>query len=162
MNKRQAQRLLNVARALRESPKPEAFNMNCYIHNDDTIDIVDGINTRWNNTTMNMEYVFNGVVIDTKEWCGTPACALGHYAARPDLQRLLFVGGSKRNPKLKLVASPKQDRQFSDIKVCQHFGITEDQANELFDHDGCGGAETAIEAAQYIERFVNQHYGTLT
>lgn len=51
------QRLLNVAKALRESPKPEAFDMEWFTYGE-----------------------------DQRFPCGTPMCALGHYGARSDLQ----------------------------------------------------------------------------
>ena len=57
------QRLLNVVRALRESPKPKAFSMDWYGY---------GPNEAFP--------------------CGTPQCALGHYAAREDLQDFLRLG----------------------------------------------------------------------
>lgn len=52
-----AQRLLNVAKALRESTVPHAFDMSWYTH---------GLQGAYP--------------------CGTPMCALGHYGAREDLQ----------------------------------------------------------------------------
>lgn len=59
MNAVQRKRLLNVARALRETPDPSAFEMRWYCHDD----------------------------ASSTASCGTPACAAGNYAARRDLQR---------------------------------------------------------------------------
>jgi len=42
----------------------------------------------------------------------------------------------------------------SDSEILEHFGITFDEANELFNWDGCGNAKTPLEAAAYIEGFV--------
>lgn len=113
------ERLLNVSRALRESPAPEHFNMSIYVHE-----------------------------------CGTPACALGHYGLRQDLQSLLVYAPDKPYGKDLRSAETRQLVSYQDYEVLEHFGITYDQSEELFDSDGCGNAQTAIEAAQYLEEFV--------
>jgi hypothetical protein len=59
---------------------------------------------------------------------------------------------------------------YAGEEVCEHFEITVEQATELFsdgedDPDysehyipvGCGNPKNAIEAAEYIERFVAEH-----
>lgn len=123
MNK---ERLLNVAKALRESPNPETFSME-FFHR-----------------------------------CGTPACALGHYAARADLQSTFEL---REGFGFQLAGKPAADTlMFDGEEICEHFGITQEDAYRLFrdsDDDGdreipcgCGGAQTAIEAAEWIERFV--------
>lgn len=118
MNK---ERLLNVAKALRESPAPDKFDMDMELH----------------------------------EYCGTPACAWGHYAARKDLQDVWVV---KRRPTSKyfevLFADSGHPADYCGESVIDHFGITWGDHTDLFDPGGCGGAETPIEAAEYIERFV--------
>lgn len=133
MNK---ERLLNVAKALRESPNPAEFSMGTY------------------------------------QSCGTPACALGHYAARQDLQDDFELGE-------KFGIAPRGARSAYDIRgdtltycgreVCSHFGITEGQATQLFadgdpDEDegsgipvGCGNPINAVAAAEYIEHFVERY-----
>lgn len=117
MNK---QRLLNVARALRESPNPDKFDMKLIQHS-----------------------------------CGTPACALGHYVARTDLQSAFLpppIGARYRiNDVNGLMLYP-----FGPL-VLGHFGLSETELEELFDEEGCGGAKTAVEAAEYIEKFVNEN-----
>src|SRR6187551_2522759 len=50
----QYKRLMNVAKALRESPNAGRFDMGCYIHSGSEEE-------------------------GEKNWCGSPACALGHY-----------------------------------------------------------------------------------
>jgi hypothetical protein len=107
-------RLLNVARCLRESPNPEQFTMDNY-----------GAD------------------------CGTPFCAIGHYAARSDLQ------DSFRLSEDGYLETARGAATFYDESVVlDHFGISMDHAERLFGPGGCGHAKTAEEAAQYIERFV--------
>ena len=122
-------RLLNVARALRESPNPEKFSMDVYAHP-----------------------------------CGTPACAFGHYAARPDLQSAFRLEDGTP------VSAEGICRMYYLEDVLDHFGITIEDARELFSGGGdpfevedeyrkcgCGGAKTAIEAAEFVERWVEAH-----
>jgi hypothetical protein len=110
------ERLLNVAKALRESPKPKAFYMGSYARS-----------------------------------CGTPACAFGHYAARPDLQSAFTLEGG--HP-----IDFAGHEVFHDSGLsAHHFGLERRQLCELFDDGGCGGARTAIQAAEYIETFVARH-----
>lgn len=136
MNKRQAGRLLNIALALREYAHPERFDMGCYVHTEDNIEDQERLH-----------------------WCGTPGCALGTYASRGDLQRILRVvmftrEDGKKSPAMVLASKPKELADFSDNEVLDHFGITDAESRELFNYDGCGSAETPIEAATYIEEFV--------
>lgn len=116
MNK---ERLLNVAKALRESPNPERFSMRLYAHA-----------------------------------CDTPACALGHYA-HSDLQDEFALGDDD------FVYHQPTGRQVNayDREVLEHFdfGYSEDGeelSRELFSSHGCGGARTALKAAEFIERWV--------
>jgi hypothetical protein len=124
-----AERLLNVARALREAPDNGNFTMEFYC--------------------------WSGKEFD----CGTPACAIGHYAARQDLQKLFFIANGQM-----MVHYPNGDWPImvdsdKSIVPLQHFGITYEEWDELFDVDGCGNAATAIEAAEYIEQFVAKKFG---
>ena len=134
MNK---QRLLNVAKALRESPNPGAFTMMAF------------------------------------QECGTPACALGHYAARTDLQDAFELGevwGIVPRGKRDEYGNLSTTLCYAGEEVCAHFDISEGQATQLFsdgenDPDdseryipvGCGNPRNAIEAAEYIERFVERN-----
>jgi hypothetical protein len=118
-------RLLNVARALRETKPGSAghfnFDMAFYVHS-----------------------------------CGTPACALCHYAARRDLQDRFRIDN---------------DRDFADVvnaddgrlmlpgDIAGHFEISVDEVGELFEVDGCDDAQTPVEAAEYIEAFVARAEG---
>lgn len=124
MNKRQANRVLNVAVSLRESPEPNGFTMRRYINP-----------------------------------CGTPACAFGHYASRTDLQKLVVFGDNKLDifysDKIKATSNTCYNRaDFDDDLVQEHFGITLDESTELFGTVGCGRAKTTLQAANYIEGFL--------
>lgn len=92
--------------------------------------------------------------------CGSPGCVLGHYAARPDLQSLLTF--DKIN-QLTFVGFEDVDSSahhswpdYDHIMVRRHFGITAEQAWELFSANGCGNARSPTEAADYIEAFVRR------
>lgn len=114
------ERLLNVAKALRESENPKQFSMRREMND-----------------------------------CGTPACAWGHYCARDDLQRTFTMDRDGY-----AYTADAGGFTYQHALVREHFGITEDQAVELFSQDGCGDAKTAIAAAEYIERFVAEHGAT--
>lgn len=87
--------------------------------------------------------------------CGTPCCALGHYAARKDLQRVFRLSRVKGNW-LGLVGK-REGIGIDAPEVHKHFGIDYEQADELFGCHGCGCAQTPIDAAEYIEQFVENH-----
>jgi hypothetical protein len=133
MNK---ERLLNVAKALRESPKPERFDMDGYMHP-----------------------------------CGTPSCAFGHYAVRADLQDVFTGRAAPEIWKGVDVIGGDADISYVDETVLEHFDITEAQADRLFASKDMAeeyveegradpeaflalSANTAIAAAEWIERFV--------
>jgi len=107
-------RLFNVARALREAPRPDRFNMES----------------------------FGG-------FCGTPHCAIGHYAARQDLQKTFRLGLLTGDLKTHTGFT-----SYSGSAICAHFQISKQEAAELFGPHGCGAAETPEQAATYIETFV--------
>lgn len=120
MDKIQKKRLLNVARALRESKVPKDFSMACFVND-----------------------------------CGTPACALGHYASRRDLQRefdLTDTGAVCNSDGLKVRVGSLILDWLGD--ALPHFGLSPRETSELFTGDGCGNAKTVKQAARYIERFV--------
>lgn len=78
--------------------------------------------------------------------CGTPHCALGHYAVRRDLQTTFSLNliGNLR--------SQGQRWRWEDI-IC-HFGISDGEASSLFGTFGCGDAQNPKEAVRFIEDFV--------
>jgi hypothetical protein len=84
--------------------------------------------------------------------CGTPACALGHWAAaNPRRWRTDEEIGMFRWVYLRANSS---DEPLEDAG--QEFGISPGEASELFDHDGCGAARTGKQAAKYIRKFVER------
>lgn len=83
--------------------------------------------------------------------CGTPACALGHYAARDDLQHVFRL---RKSGWLGLQGKRSGDIGIDSPAVQEHFGIDFDEADELFGYCGCDGARHPEEAARYIESFV--------
>lgn len=86
--------------------------------------------------------------------CGTPACALGHFAARRDLQRpfKILPNGS---PGPKAEARYRGDWNLLG-EAGAYFGLDQDQMYELFNIDGCNYAKTPAQAARYIERFIKR------
>lgn len=79
--------------------------------------------------------------------CGTPACALGHYAVlNPRRWHLVFRAPSRINSE---ICSPRNDAK-------DEFDITGDEYWQLFSSYGCDGAATAKQAAAYIRNFVKQ------
>ncbi len=110
------ERLLNVAKALRESKRPEEFTMGQFVRE-----------------------------------CGSPACALGHYAERTDLQSAFVL---KLDPMWgwDVYTSPGSELSFRHIMP--HFDISEAETEELFGIHGCDDAQSPNAAARYIEAFV--------
>lgn len=121
-----AERLLNVAKALRESPNPENFDM----------------------------------VVVVEESCGTPGCAFGHYAARADLQDAFRVEQRRELGGFAVIkAVDGMYCPYDHPVVAEHFGLSKMDLEELFCGAGCGDAQTPIEAAEYIEKFVRERQG---
>lgn len=99
--------------------------------------------------------------------CGTPACVLGHYAARRDLQKTfkfipdpLCAQFAARRPRASDQGALRRNDErmisFGDPAVQRHFGLSQSQCAELFSDVGCGGAETGKQAAKYIRNFVRR------
>lgn len=131
------QRLLNVVKALRESRRPKSFCMWGFSYSK---------NAR---NPMNR----------TKHPCGTPMCALGHYAAREDLQDafkidpetgITYVVGVSRDD-LMLAANIFEVAQ-------KHFGISVRETDRLFSSAGCGGATSKTAAARFIRDFAEKKW----
>ncbi len=87
--------------------------------------------------------------------CGTPACALGHYIARKDLQKT-FVRSYDVSDGIYGFCTLNDSALLAfDYDVVQkHFGIDEDEAHDLFGMYGCNSAGDAVTAADFIEQFV--------
>jgi hypothetical protein len=95
--------------------------------------------------------------------CNTPSCVFGHYCARRDLQGEFAL--SPTGWPEQLVDGYGFSAHHETRAVREHFGITRDQAAELFgtweeDDDepqGCGAATTPAEAIAYIRSFIDRH-----
>ena len=90
------------------------------------------------------------------ETCSTPACLLGHYANRRDVQRcfLLLKDGS-----VKTQGKGMRAKGRTIDNAAKHFGITYDQSMAMFgggDDPGDNKAKTPAGAAQYVERFIKR------
>lgn len=82
--------------------------------------------------------------------CGTPACAMGHYAARTDLQR-----GFKLDSDGDVATTGHLKGYRVDFAMRMHFGIDVNQHEKLFGHDGCNRAKRPKAAASYIRKFAS-------
>ena len=128
MKKLHKKRLLNVAKACRETKYAKIFAMDAF------------------------GYAGKG--------CGTPACALGNYAFRRDLQRSYKLDGNdiQTNDCASVFNYGDEFYEHGGFEAWgemkQHFGLTQTEMDELFSAHGCGGAKTNIAAAEYIENFV--------
>lgn len=86
--------------------------------------------------------------------CGTPACALGHYAhATPERWKIVKYSATDYeyydDPKLRHESS---GNVFYDAK--KEFCLSDREADRLFDSEGCGEALNGKEAAAFIRKFV--------
>lgn len=81
---------------------------------------------------------------------GRPCDALAHYASRSDLQSDFKLS---RFLNRVYTASGRRVHWFSP-EVLEHFGVTRDEAEDLFSGDGCSEAQLPEDAAKYFERFV--------
>lgn len=131
------ERLLNVVRALHEDPDPENFTM--------AREVWGGMRSRFG----------------ARPECGTPGCAFGHYAARRDLQDAFAIdrqgafGASIRE--VTFGGEFGRGVYYCSDSVARHFGLSEGEIDDLFGPDGCGGAKTSVDAADYIENWVKEH-----
>ena len=90
---------------------------------------------------------------DMNSWgsyCGTPACALGHYAARTDLQNVIKLGGG-----LLRTACGAFSPDIGDT-IREHFGITDSEFGALFGTFGCGEAHRdRAKAIAWLKDFID-------
>ena len=100
-----------------------------------------------------------GYAAESGNTCGTPSCALGHFAARRDLQSLLRLdinGDLWFTRKTKGELAPRA-ASFSSDRITKYFGFEDWEESELlFSSTGCGNATTPGMAALFIERFCNR------
>lgn len=128
MNSIHAQRLLNVARACRETSAPQGFSMQRY---------------------------GNGPAGSIHRDCGTPACAMGNYAFRTDLQDVFTLDLDNAFYPLR---AKDHGAHYDSLITLNHFGISTEEAEALFGPAGCNNAQTHEAAATYIEAFVAERY----
>lgn len=143
------ERLKLTIKAVSESAKPEAFDMDCYMHG-----------------------AHKGFSIDPDPHCGSPGCLLGHLAAREDLQNFLrldddfglvfanqFVEFSTYDDALdeEVMRSEPKTATYDDPELCAWFGLNNAQAVALFGPGGCDNAKTVEEAAQYARAFIDAY-----
>jgi hypothetical protein len=96
--------------------------------------------------------------------CGTPACVLGHYAVRKDVQELFALGReniaqfaySVRGELLyrKSTVHDYRPTDYCSLEVRGHFDVDEAECEALFGPMGCHDALTEEEAADFIEKCV--------
>lgn len=91
-------------------------------------------------------YVQNATIHD----CGTPACALGHWAAA-NKRRFKY---DRRSGIVALLDDP--ENIAVSVIGAREFDLSMGQAVELFSGWGCGEARTAKQAARYIRTFVKR------
>lgn len=89
--------------------------------------------------------------------CGTPACAFGHYAAAHPKR---FAISKRDGFPVLMVAGVYPFYGLDAAK--EEFELSQSEVIELFGGNGCGGAKTALQAAQYIEKFIIRHGGKIT
>jgi len=139
MTNQQATNLLNVATALRDSLQPEKFTMNRFA------------NFRWDKFFSRFDKHTDVKDERVIAACGSPACALGHYAARNDLQNTFYLDYDTN-----AIRSIRFNRplQLNGHLVRREFGISCMEAEELFGGIGCDNALSPNAAANYIENFL--------
>jgi hypothetical protein len=99
------------------------------------------------------KFTMHRIVFD----CGTPGCALGWYAYRMDLQSEFRIDACQLRPGVSTYfLSYKAKGSFLDA-AAEHFGLSWEQASELFGSWGCGAARTPAEAEAYIVAFIARH-----
>lgn len=94
--------------------------------------------------------------------CGSPGCVLGHYAERTDMQKLMHIHRTAGEWAVSayymsyniLPADFGKRADYADVEIRRHFGITREEASELFSEVGCNSAKTPLQAAKYIEKFL--------
>jgi len=118
--------------------------------------------------------------MDSYASCGTPACVLGHYAARTDLQSDFKLALGAHGDLVLLNLQTGRPDDYWSLHCQEHFGLSWDETEELFvsaecsgcqGHGcdeclcsgepsslaGCGGAKTPSEAIAYIRAFIDRH-----
>lgn len=138
LTRRQEARLRGLQRALRESPIPKAFTMGTYVREQ----YDGGTGTDYS----------SGMI--PEHWCGTPACVLGHYAARRDIQRAFTIEIDSIGDHVIMFKGKPFD--FLSPGACKYFGLdtNSDQLYAMFGATGCGYARTPAHAIAYINKVI--------
>lgn len=87
--------------------------------------------------------------------CNTPACVLGTYAYRKDVQDTFRPLRCYYGIDIKLKGC-SEVVYHDGLEVQAHFGLDATQAEELFGTKGCGGADNEEDAARFIEGFIER------
>lgn len=90
-------------------------------------------------------------------WCGTPACVAGHWAAR-ELAGMPLEARKQMGP---FYMMQQIERVTGRCGAPSEFGLTESQVAELFSAEGCGAASTPHEAIAYLQDFIVRHGGSI-
>lgn len=117
--------------ALRESPDPGSFYMGQWVRK---------------------------IASEENNWCGTPACVLGHYAMR---EAMRAPGPERRKLVDEITHRAVTTIDSDSMEVTELGGLNCIQVAELFGSRGCGDAATLSQAIHYIERFIVRHGGSL-
>lgn len=126
-------------------------------------DILDEAQKKYDRLKASKKFKKGEMGYDQKRFvheCGTPACALGHWAVH-NPRRWRVKDGI---PAFRGVMDPLSAScyQYGARRVeangvtaaTKDFGINLMESVKLFDGDGCGNARKASTAAKYIRRFV--------
>ena len=89
--------------------------------------------------------------------CGSPACAMGHYAFREDLQDVYILNELGDIQKVDRVVSEILQLPFESF--AKHFDLSQQETMALFGSNGCNKAKTIEEAIAYIEDFITEKLG---
>jgi hypothetical protein len=134
-------RLMLAVQALEEAEHPERFSMRFYLHLDRDM----------------MTSFYKQVEGYEPSWCGTPACILGHLGSRQDLQQFFYAEDCS------LKYTPKDPDGYAytvawgDVDLQRWFDLDHYYMRMLFSEDGCDGAKTTKEAADYIKNFIEKY-----
>lgn len=87
--------------------------------------------------------------------CGTPACVLGTYAYRKDVQSEFCLRRDRVYGGIGVfVKGTSEEASYDSDIVQEHFGLDYKETEELFGADGCDSAQSEEEAARFIEQFI--------
>lgn len=95
---------------------------------------------------------------DMASWahpCGTPACAIGNYAQRTDLQDTFCLRAGDWGG-MNLINTVDDTVAHLEDEVAEHFDLSEEEAEMLFGQQGCGGATTTEQAIEFLEWYLQR------